>query len=168
MSEIKSAEQSRRWVDFVALAGFLGICLGVAGAGALMTFPSLTPWYANLNKPQWNPPNTIFGPVWTTLFILMALAAWLIWYERERKNIGTAMVWFFVQLLLNCAWSGLFFAFHSPGAALLDVILLWSSILICIGCYWRINRMAACLMIPYLLWVTFAFFLNLTIWKLNP
>jgi tryptophan-rich sensory protein len=157
-----------KWSDFAALLGFLALCFVVAAIGSLLTFPSIPTWYANLNKPSWNPPNSVFGPVWTTLFAMMAVSAWLVWRERGHKPVSWPLTLFGLQLILNAAWSGLFFALHSPGTALVDIILLWLAILACLIAFARVKPLAAALLLPYLLWVSYAFTLNLAIWRINP
>jgi translocator protein len=156
------------WSDFWALLVLLALCFLAYAIGSLLTFPSIPTWYANLNKPTWNPPNSVFCPVWTLLYILMAVSACLVWRERRHKPVFWSLTIFGVQLVLNAAWSGLFFAVHSPGAALLDIILLWILILVCMIAFARVNVFAAGLLLPYLPWVSYAFPLNLAIWRLNP
>lgn len=153
--------------QWLILALSVLICLGTAGLGAAWTNLSVGDWYAALNKPSWNPPNWVFGPVWTALYIGMAVAAWLVW----RKN-GLAAAWlplllFGVQLFLNAAWSALFFGMRSPGIAFADIVLLWIAILATIVAFGRISSLAATLLVPYLAWVSFATALNWSIWRLN-
>lgn len=154
--------------QWLVLALFLGICLATAGLGAASTSLSVGDWYAAIKKPSWNPPNWVFGPVWTALYIGMAVAAWLVW----RKN-GLADAWlplrlFGVQLFLNAAWSALFFGMRNPGIALADIVLLWIAILATIVAFGRVSSLAATLLVPYLAWVSFATALNWSIWRLNP
>ncbi len=154
--------------QWLVLALFLVICLAIAGLGAAWTNLSVGDWYAAIKKPSWNPPNWLFGPVWTALYIGMAVAAWLVW----RKN-GLAYSWlplllFGVQLFLNAAWSALFFGMRSPGAAFADIVLLWIAILATIVAFGRVSSLAAKLLIPYLAWVSFAMALNWSIWRMNP
>jgi benzodiazapine receptor len=124
-------------------------------------------WYQRLAKPTWNPPNSIFAPVWTVLYLLMAAAAWLVW---QRYGIVAAifpLALFIVQLLLNAAWSWLFFGLHRPGTALLEIVVLWAAILTTLISFWRLEPLAGVLLAPYLVWVSFATALNWTIWRLN-
>ncbi|MBM4069716.1 MAG: tryptophan-rich sensory protein [Planctomycetes bacterium] len=153
-----------RWLT---LGVFLVICLGTAGLGAVLTNLSVGEWYANLPKPSWNPPNWVFGPVWTVLYCGMAVAAWLVW-SRQGRDRKVAMLLFGLQLCLNAVWSALFFGLRSPGLALADIILLWLAILATILAFRRVSAMAAALLIPYLAWVSFAVALNAAIWRMNP
>ena len=141
------------------------VCLGAAGIGSFFTLPALRNWYVELKKPGWTPPNWLFGPVWTLLYLAMAFAAWLVW--RQVGMTAVPMRLFLLQLLLNVAWSGLFFRLRSPGAAFVDIVLLWCAILITIVVFAGIVPFAAWLMIPYVVWVTYAGALNFAIWRLN-
>lgn len=133
--------------------------------GSVFTWPSLKPWYQELAKPRWTPPNWLFGPVWTTLFLAMAFAAWLVW--RQTSLISVPMRLFLLQLLLNIAWSALFFHLRSPGAAFIEILVLWCAILMTAIAFGRIVPVAYWLMAPYLLWVAYAAALNFAIWRLN-
>ncbi len=125
-------------------------------------------WYASLNKPRWNPPNWIFGPVWTILYIMMGTAAGLI-HRRVPTVAGseTALIVFFVQLALNAAWTPIFFGLHSLGGALVVIVLMWFAIGGSIVAFLHVDRVAGLLLVPYLLWVTFATALNAELWRLN-
>ena len=136
--------------------------------GALVTTPALHPWYAGLNKPRWTPPNWLFGPVWTILFLAMAFAAWLVWRRAGFTGAGAALGLFFVQLILNALWSYLFFGQHRPDLAFFDIVALWFAILAVTLLFWRLDRVAGALLLPYLAWVSFASCLNFALWKLNP
>lgn len=125
-------------------------------------------WFKRLKKPAWNPPNRVFAPVWTTLYALMAIAAWLVWEAGGFEKAGSAVTLFIVQLVLNAAWSWLFFGRHRPNLALVDIILLWLLIVATVIAFSQLSILAAILLIPYLLWVLFASFLNFSIWRLNP
>ena len=144
----------------------IGICLAAGAIGSIFTTPNIASWYQFLNKPSWNPPSSWFGPVWTLLFILMGVS---VYYIRQSKSkLKKSALWFFyVHLLANILWSVLFFGLQQPGLALAEIVFLWFFILIIIVKFWPINKLAASLLIPYLLWVSFASFLNFTIWKLN-
>lgn len=136
--------------------------------GSVFTAPSIAGWYADIIKPVLNPPAWVFGPVWTTLFALMGIAAFLIWKKGlERRDARTALGIFVGQLVLNTLWSIIFFGLHSPGGALIEIAFLWLSILITIVVFARISKPAAWLLVPYILWVSFAAYLNLSIWILN-
>lgn len=155
---------SRHWL---ALAVFILICLGAGALGSWFTTPSLDGWYAGLRKPSWNPPDWIFAPVWTTLYLLMAVAAWLVWRRAGFAGGRTALALFAVQLILNVGWSALFFGMRNPGAAFVEIVLLWLAIVVTVAAFRPVSRAAAWLLVPYLAWVTFAGALNLTIWRLN-
>jgi benzodiazapine receptor len=160
--------RQKRWpMDLAALVLCGLVCFAAAGLGSLWTFPSLGNWYAELNKPSWNPPNRVFGPVWTTLYALMALAAWLVWRRRDRVAVGRPLALFGGQLILNAAWSGIFFSLHRPDWAFAEILLLWLMISATAVSFWRVHRFASLLLAPYLVWVAFAAVLNGTIWRLN-
>lgn len=125
-------------------------------------------WFKQLKKPTWNPPNRVFAPVWTTLYALMAIAAWLVWEAGGFEKAGAALGLFIAQLIFNAAWSWLFFGQHRPDLALVDIILLWLLIVATVIAFSQLSLLAAILLIPYLLWVSFASFLNFSIWRLNP
>lgn len=143
----------------------LAVCLGTAWLGSLLTRPALKPWYEALAKPPWTPPNWLFGPVWTALFVAMAFAAWLVW--REGRLTAIPMQLFLLQLILNVAWSALFFHFRAPGAAFIEILFLWSAILAATISFGKTVSLAGWLMVPYLIWVTYAVALNFAIWRLN-
>jgi tryptophan-rich sensory protein len=124
-------------------------------------------WYEALNKPSWNPPNSVFGPVWTALYILMGVAAWLVWRKVGFIGAQFVLTLFIIQLVLNSLWSYLFFGIHRPELAFVDIIVLWVSIFgITIG-FWRISILAGIFLLPYLIWVSFASVLNFQLWRLN-
>lgn len=145
--------------------------LPVAAAGTLgnlATLPNIPTWYAGLVKPSFNPPNWVFGPVWTVLYIAMAYAFFRILRLRPAppdRNLAIAM--FFIQIVLNAAWSFAFFAAHSPALGLGVVALLWLSVLATLVVFWQADRLAGLLFVPYLAWVSFAALLNVAIWRLN-
>ncbi len=153
--------------ELMALVAALALCFAVAGLGGYWTSLGLGPWYEGLRKPSWNPPNWVFGPVWTALYAAMAVAAWLVWRRRETRRVGLPLGLFGLQLALNLAWSGLFFAMRSPGLAFGEVVLLWGAILATTVVFGRVSRAAGWLMVPYLLWTTYAATLNLALWRLN-
>jgi tryptophan-rich sensory protein len=156
-------------------SNFLGLLIAVllpiigGGLVGLLTSRDVSSWYPTLQKPAWNPPNWIFGPAWTILYGLMGLASWLIWRKRgeQEGQVRTALNWYVLQLGLNFLWSVLFFGLRRPDLALLEIVLLWAAILVTMVKFARIDRLAAGLMIPYQLWVTFATALNAAIWWLN-
>lgn len=136
--------------------------------GSVFTTPSIAGWYAGIVKPATNPPAWVFGPVWTTLFALMGIAAFLVWKKGlNRKDVKIALGIFFGQLVLNALWSIIFFGLYSPGGALVEIVFLWLAILATIIAFARISRSAAWLLLPYILWVSFAGYLNYSIWVLN-
>jgi len=138
------------------------------GIGALFTTPSVTSWYGTITKPSFNPPSWVFGPVWTTLFVLMGIALYLVWQQgTKRPQVRYALAIFGVQLVLNTLWSIIFFGLHSPGGALIEIAFLWLAIAATIFAFAKMSKTAAWLLAPYLAWVSFAAFLNFTIWRLN-
>jgi len=151
----------------LALAGFVVLCLVVGGLGALLTAPGLAPWYAGLQKPSFNPPGWIFGPVWSTLYVLMAYAVWRIWSLDPHPSRPKAYWAFAVQLVLNLCWSGAFFFLQSPGFALIVIICLLAAIVTTIVLFFRLDKLSGELFVPYVLWVCFATVLNLSIFLLN-
>ena len=151
----------------VGLGVSLLICFGAAGLGAVLTKPSIKTWYAALAKPTWTPPGWVFGPVWSALYLAMAVAAWLVWREAGFSGAKLALVLFVIQLLLNVGWSAIFFAVHRPDFAFAEIILLWLAILGTLVVFWPLSRAAGWLMVPYLAWVAFASTLNYAIWRLN-
>lgn len=125
-------------------------------------------WYASIAKPSWNPPNWVFGPVWTTLYILIGVSAWRVWRVGGFARDRTALALFISQWLLNFGWSGCFFGLHAPGLALVEIACLWLLIVATIIRFCRHDRAAAIMLSPYLAWVSFACVLNAALWRLNP
>lgn len=158
----QAAVSNRR--SAAGLIVFLAVVFAAAAVGAQF-MPG--PWYAALNKPPLNPPNWIFGPVWTLLYISMAVAAWLVWRQAGWSGARAALLLFGVQLLLNAAWSALFFGLQQPLWALVDIAALAVAIAATIAAFGRIKKSAAWLLAPYLAWVGFASYLNWMIWRLN-
>ena len=150
---------------WLMLAVFIGICFGAAGIGGLVTSTTVNTWYVELNKPALMPPAGVFSPVWTVLYFLMALSAWLVWQKVGLRN--PAWIYFLAQLALNVGWSIIFFGLREPFWALIELVGLWLAILSTQIVFWKFNRAAGILFIPYILWVSFAFYLNYSIWKLN-
>jgi translocator protein len=151
----------------LGLVVVLVVCCAVAAAGAAMTNPKIDTWYAGLVKPPWTPPNWVFAPVWSLLYLCMAIAAWLVWRQDGLWAAAEPLGKFGAQLLLNLAWSGLFFGLERPGAALVDVLLLLLAIDATMASFWRRSAAAGLLLVPYLIWASFASILNLAIWRLN-
>jgi benzodiazapine receptor len=145
----------------------IAITLAVGALGALATASSVSNWYAGLTKPAFNPPNGVFGPVWTTLYVLMAVAAWRVWRAGPESGRRPALALYAVQLLLNLAWSLIFFGLRQPGLALGEVVLLLAAVLATTLVFWRVDRPAGLIMVPYAAWVSFASLLNYEIWRLN-
>ncbi|EHQ28940.1 TspO/MBR family protein [Mucilaginibacter paludis] len=144
------------------------ITLSIGGVASFFTLPQIKGWYVYLHKPSFNPPNWLFGPVWTLLYIMMGVAAYLIWQQRARRvKYGQARNIYLLQLLFNFSWSIVFFGMHQILAALVVIVLLWVSIVVNIVLFGRINKTAAWLLVPYLLWVSFASVLNFAIYILN-
>ncbi len=153
--------------QILGLVILLALCLGAAAAGSAATVPRIEGWYATLAKPSWTPPNWVFGPVWTALYIAMAVAAWLVWRQKGWAGARVPLALFAVQLVLNVAWSWLFFGLKSPGLGLIEIVLLWIAIAGTLAVFWRRSVVAGLLLAPYLAWVTFAAALNYSIWQLN-
>jgi benzodiazapine receptor len=150
--------------QWLVLAGFVAVSFAAAALGGATTANSVRDWYPTIAKPAWTPPSWIFGPVWTALYAMMAVAAWLVW---RRVGWGGALVWFAVQLALNATWSPVFFGLHRIGLALLNIILLWLAIAGTTVTFGRVMPAAGILFVPYLAWVSFAVALNFAIWRLN-
>lgn len=143
-------------------------CEAIGFTSGLIGSAAMNSWFDNLQKPSWNPPAYLFAPVWTTLYALMGIAIWLIWKnETAEAKKRSAYVVFAIQLFLNFWWSIIFFSFQSPFFALIEILLLLSMILLTIFHFSKISKTAAWLLVPYVLWVSFASFLNYTIWSLN-
>jgi len=157
---VKSAPTPVR--SALALTGLILVtfCAPLAGM-----FSPPGDWYALLNKPEWNPPSWIFGPVWTALYLMMAVAAWMVW---RRDGWRRALWLYFTQLALNAAWTPVFFGTREIGWAFVVIIALWVAIMVTLLAFLRVSRAAAFLLLPYLAWVTFAALLNFTLWRLNP
>lgn len=160
-----NARGNPAWQALV-LGLFYLACFLAAGLGSLFTMVSLGSWYTSLAKPWWNPPSWVFGPVLTVLYAMMATAGWLVW-RRGGPHMRPALRWFAVQLVLNVAWSAVFFGLQMPGLAVAEILVLWAAIAATLRSAWRVSRPAGILLVPYLLWVSFAAVLNVTIWRLN-
>ncbi len=154
--------------DIVSLVVAIIIPLVVGGLGGAATASAIPTWYQSLDKPAWNPPNWVFGPVWTLLYVLMGVAAWLVWRRGwDNPQVQGALAIFGIQLLLNLFWSLIFFGLRSTGWAVLEIVVLWGFILATVVQFYRLESVAGLLLIPYQLWVTFAAALNAAVWQLN-
>lgn len=158
---------STRRRDTVGFIAFLAPCLAVSAIGGAVTATSVGTWYQVLAKPAFNPPDWIFAPVWTGLFFMMALAGWRVWRRDGLREARAALTLFALQLALNLGWSILFFGLRSIGAALVEIIVLLLAILATTVVFWRRDRLAGMLFIPYAGWVAFAAVLNTRLWQLN-
>ncbi|MBI4193395.1 MAG: tryptophan-rich sensory protein [Candidatus Colwellbacteria bacterium] len=154
----------------IGISEFAGII------GSFFTISAIPNWYAGLAKPALNPPSWVFGPVWTALYAVMGISLFLVWKQHSNilKNVGMLRIWkigtaaFYVQLSLNAVWSIIFFGLRSPGGAFVEIIFLWLAILATIVAFYKISKLAAWLLVPYILWVSFAAYLNYSIMRLNP
>lgn len=153
--------------QWFGLLGWLALCYAVAGLGALASIQAAS-FYAELQRPSWAPPGWLFGPVWTALYGMMAVAVWLVWRRGGWAEARLALGLFLVQLALNGLWSWLFFAWHMGAWAFADIVLLWLTLAATIGVFAKRNSVAAWLLVPYLAWVSFAAALNYSVWQLNP
>ena len=156
-----------RQQQILGLIGWFIVSFAVSALGAIASIEARS-FYAGLVQPDWAPPGWLFGPVWTLLFALMAIAAWLVWRNGGFRANRAALALFLVQLAFNALWSWIFFAWRLGGPAFADILLLWILILATLVAFWRVRPLAGALLIPYLLWVSFAAFLNYALWQLNP
>lgn len=153
------------WIKAIISIG-APLLVGAVSGGATVT--GLGSWYQNIEKPSWNPPNAVFGPVWTTLYIMMGIALFLVWKINAAEELKRrAITFFIIQLILNFFWSLIFFKWHSILGALIEIVALWFFILMTIFAFARVNKWAAWLLVPYIAWVTFAAILNAAIYSLN-
>ena len=164
MSSEGTTMQSSTLRSALALVGWLALSFSAAAVGGCF-MPG--EWYAQLRKPAWNPPNWIFGPVWTALYAVMAVVAWLVWKRGGLARQRRALSLFLFQLLFNALWSPLFFGLKNPALAFVDIVLLWLALLATVLAFWKARPVAGVLLIPYLAWVTFASALNFSLWRLN-
>jgi len=160
--------EKNRLIEIARLVASIIICQGAGLVGSIFTTPAIPTWYAALRKPSFSPPNWLFAPVWITLFALMGVSAFLVW----RKGLGDPQVRivlaiFVIQLILNTTWSVVFFGLRSPLGGLIVIAVLWVAILLTILNFFKISTTAGIVLIPYILWVSFAAVLNLFIWRLN-
>lgn len=161
MTALTKGQQIGGFIVWMILA-FIAAGFGAAASVHAASF------YAQLVSPPWAPPAWVFGPVWTTLYVLMGFAAWLVWRVGGSAEAKPALVLFLFQLVLNALWSWLFFAWHLGAWAFLDVVVLWVLILATVIAFWRVRPIAGVLLVPYFLWVSFALVLNYSVWQLNP
>jgi benzodiazapine receptor len=156
-----------KYKQILGLIGWLVICFSASAVGAAASIQAKT-FYGHLEQPAWSPPSWLFGPVWTVLFAMMAIAAWLVWRSGGFRANRIALSLFLGQLVLNALWSWLFFVGHLGASALMDIVLLMLLITASLVLFWRVRPLAGALLIPYLLWVSFAAVLNFSLWQLNP
>lgn len=166
MSEF-TARYPKRSRDVFGLAVFLLVCFAVSGIGAAITATSVGSWYQTLQKPSFNPPDWVFAPVWTTLYVLIAIAGWRAWRRAQTKATSIALAVFAAQLALNLAWSLIFFGLQQIALALVEIVILLLAIVANTILFWRIDRWAGVLFVPYTAWVAFASVLNASLWWLN-
>lgn len=164
VTPLENANSSSGKARYLSLVAFVVLCFTVAGIGA--SFPP-DDWYSKLKRPTYAPPNWVFGPVWTALYLMIAVAGWLVWRSCASSGKSLALAAFCIQLVLNAGWSAIFFGLHQPGWALLEMLVLWFAISITIALFKRHSLAAAMLLVPYLAWVTFAAVLNYGFWSLN-
>lgn len=154
--------------DVVKLVAAILICQAAGGIGAIATASSVSGWYSTLNKPSFNPPNWVFGPVWTTLYTMMGIAVWMVWNKGiSNPTVRMAVILFAIQLVLNSLWTFIFFYFHLTGWAFVEIIILLAAILLTTIWFFRISTASGILMLPYIAWVSFASVLNFSLWWLN-
>ena len=153
--------------SWLSLLPFVLVCFAAAGIGSSFTRKSVHTWYGQLNKPHWNPPKWIFGPVWSFLYLMMAISAWLVWREAGWLGAKFPLILFGIQLLLNVTWSAVFFGRRTIGAAFGEILLLWTTVIATTVAFYPFSLLAAWLLIPYVAWVAFASYLNFRIWQMN-
>lgn len=153
--------------QFLGLLGWLAATFAAGTVGAIASARAAS-FYAQLSQPAWAPPAWLFGPVWSILYVLMAVAAWLVWREHGFRGAATALWLFAIQLLANALWTWLFFTLHLGALSLAEIVLLWLLIVATIMAFWPLQRLAALLLVPYLAWVGFASALTFSLWQLNP
>ncbi len=151
--------------DAVALVVSFAATFATAYVGSRFTFRSLESWYVALRKPTWAPSGRTIGAIWSVLYVLMALTAWLVWWEGG--SVAMPLILFGIQLVLNAAWSWLFFGRRNPRVAFAEILVLWAAILATLLAFWTVTWVAGILFVPYLAWVTFAGYVNLTLWRMN-
>lgn len=153
--------------QIIGLIGWLAVTFVTAALGAMASAQAST-FYRTLELPTWAPPAWLFGPVWSALYLMMAIAAWLVWRTYGFRHAGPALTLFLVHLVANALWSWLFFSWQLGALAFVEILVLWAMIAALIVAFWRLNKIAALLLTPYLAWVSFAAVLNFATWQLNP
>jgi len=153
--------------EIAGLVLFVGLCLGIGALGAAVTAASAKTWYAALAKPSFNPPDGVFAPVWTVLYVMMAVAAWRAWRVADRETAQGALTLFALQLALNLGWSVVFFGLERIGPAIAVIVVLDVAVVATALAFRTLDRIAALLLVPYVLWIGFATVLNVAIWRLN-
>lgn len=153
--------------QLLGLAGWLVLSFAAAGAGGIASANAGT-FYTQLDRPGWAPPPWLFAPVWSALYLMMGVAAWLVWKERGFDDARTPLALFIAQLVANALWTWLFFAWQEPGLAFAEILILWLMIIATIVAFWKVRALAGALLVPYLLWVTFASVLTYSLWQRNP
>ena len=169
-TELTSMTRKEKLIQLGVLVGFLVLCLGggaIVGAITANDFGDSSPWYVSLKKPCFNPPSAVFGPVWSILYLLMAIAAFVVWRNTCFRKQPAPLIMFFVQLLLNFVWVLIFGIGHDLFAAFVEILYLWVAIFITIILFFRVRSWVHFLLLPYLAWVTFASVLNYSLWQLN-
>lgn len=161
MSRLSAVKQT------LGLLGWLAVCFATAALGAWASINAAS-FYGALTRPAWAPPASVFGPVWSALYFMMAVAAWLVWRDRGLRDMCGALMLFFLQLAANALWSWLFFGWKLGAWASVEVVVLWGLIVATLVAFWRIRPLAGALLLPYLLWVSFATVLCITVWRMNP
>ncbi len=153
--------------DIPGLLAWLALCFIAAAIGSAASIQA-GPFYMQLLRPEWAPPPGVFGPVWSVLYAMMGIAAWLVWRKAGLHASRTALLLFLTQLAVNALWSWLFFGWHRGALAFIDILLLWALIAATVVAFWRLQPLAGALLLPYWLWVSFAAVLNYAVWQLNP
>lgn len=153
--------------DIIKLVTAVLLTVVLGAVGGIVTSAEIPVWYATLNKPSFNPPNWLFGPVWTMLYLLMGISCFLVWKLPVTEQRNKALRLFIIQFALNFCWSFIFFRMHAVGWALIEMAILWIAILLTIIQFSKLSKTAAWLLVPYIAWVSFALLLNAAIWKLN-
>jgi len=158
----------KTWIEILKLTISIIICESAGVIGSIFTTPAIPGWYAALVKPSFTLPNWVFAPVWTSLYLLMGISVFLVWRKGlDNHLVNSALRLFIVQLVLNTFWSILFFGLRSPLLGLVEIIILWVAILLTILSFFRVSKIAGILLLPYILWVSFAAILNFSLWRLN-
>lgn len=163
----RQRRQMMKGIDILKLVASVILCQVAGFLGSVFTTPAIPTWYKTLNKPFFTPPNWIFSPVWIILFIMMGISLFFVWRESGRPGFKPALLFFFLQLILNVFWSIAFFGLRSPWLGLMDIVALWIAIFLTIRYFLRVSKFAGVLLIPYLVWVSLATLLNFSIWILN-